>query len=84
MAECACEYCESPDKHNIYAEGLCQECYEECREEKQLMTEINKCDLCLEVSTEALVKFVKLDICAECAEKIDEQHERRMRYLDQL
>ena len=32
MAECACEYCESPDKHNIYAEGLCQECYEECRE----------------------------------------------------
>jgi hypothetical protein len=30
---CSCEYCESPDKHNIYDEGLCQECYEECREE---------------------------------------------------
>jgi hypothetical protein len=48
------------------------------------MSDTNKCDLCLEVSTEALVKFVKLDICAECAEKIDEQHERLMRYLDQL
>jgi hypothetical protein len=32
MAICICEACESPDKHNIYAEGYCQECYEECRE----------------------------------------------------
>ena len=30
---CACEVCESPDKHNIFAEGFCQECYEECRGE---------------------------------------------------
>jgi hypothetical protein len=29
---CRCEACESPDKHNIYADGYCQECYEECRE----------------------------------------------------
>jgi hypothetical protein len=46
--------------------------------------EVNKCDLCLEVNVfEPLTKFEKLDICAECAEKIDEQHERRMRALDQ-
>jgi formylmethanofuran dehydrogenase subunit E len=46
---------------------------------------VNKCDLCLEVNVfEPLTKFEKLDICAECAEKIDEQHERRMRALDQL
>lgn len=49
------------------------------------MTDTPKCDLCLEVNVfETLVKFEKLDICAECAEKIDEQHERRMRALDQL
>jgi hypothetical protein len=30
---CACEVCESPDRNNIFAEGFCQECYEECREE---------------------------------------------------
>ena len=48
------------------------------------MSEINKCDLCLEVNVfEPLVKFELLDICAECAEKIDEQHERLMRHLDQ-
>lgn len=81
---CACEYCESPDKHNIFAEGFCQECYEECREESNPMPKINKCDLCLEVSIfETLVKFEKLDICEECAEKIEEQHERLMRHLDQ-
>jgi formylmethanofuran dehydrogenase subunit E len=46
--------------------------------------EVSKCDLCLEVNVfEPLTKFEKLDICAECAEKIDEQHERRMRALDQ-
>lgn len=47
-------------------------------------TATDKCDLCLEVNVfEPLTKFEKLDICAECAEKIDEQHERRMRALDQ-
>jgi len=30
---CACEVCESPDRNNIFAEGFCQECYEECRED---------------------------------------------------
>lgn len=30
---CACEVCESPDRNNIFAEGFCQECYEECRGE---------------------------------------------------
>ena len=33
---CICEACESPDKHNIYADDYCQECYEECREESYL------------------------------------------------
>lgn len=58
--------------------------------DKQTLSEVykqtldNKCDLCLEVNIfEPLTKFEKLDICAECAEKIDEQHERRMRVLDQ-
>jgi hypothetical protein len=30
---CKCEHCESPYKHNIYAEGFCEECYEECKDE---------------------------------------------------
>jgi hypothetical protein len=30
---CQCEHCESPYKYNIYAEGFCEECYEECKDE---------------------------------------------------
>ena len=81
---CACEYCESPDKHNIFAEGFCNECYEECREESNPMPEISKCDLCLEVSIfETLVKWGLHDICAECAEKIQEEEQALNRKLDQ-
>jgi hypothetical protein len=48
------------------------------------MSEINKCDLCLEVNVfEPLVKFELLYICAECAEKIDEEHKVLCRVLDQ-
>jgi hypothetical protein len=31
---CKCEICQSPDKHNIFAEGFCKECFEECQEGK--------------------------------------------------
>jgi hypothetical protein len=49
------------------------------------MTNINKCDLCLEVSIfEPMTKFKTLDICAECAEKIQEDHEALCRVLDRI
>jgi hypothetical protein len=48
------------------------------------MSDINKCDLCLEVSIfETLVKWELLDICAECAEKIQEDNQALNRKLDQ-
>lgn len=48
------------------------------------MSDINKCDLCLEVSIfETLVKWELLDICSECAEKIQEENQALNRKLDQ-
>lgn len=34
MPECKCEECYSPFKTDIYKDGYCQECYEECRGEE--------------------------------------------------